>query len=107
MGDEAHTRNRSGTLMLLRELGPALVAAGSSDDVADAVRFIGGNDHFFLNLAMPACKLALDAARDIPGSTMVVAMARNGTDFGIQVSGTGDRWYTGPAQVPEGLYLGD
>ena len=56
---------------------------------------------------MPACKLALDAARDIPGSTMVVAMARNGTDFGIQVSGTGDEWFTGPAQVADGLYLGD
>jgi hypothetical protein len=107
MGDEGHNRNRSGTLMLLRDLGPALVDAGPATDVAEAVRFVGGNDHFFLNLAMPACKLALDAARDIPGSTMVVAMARNGTDFGIQVSGTGDRWYTGPAHVPEGLYLGD
>ena len=38
---------------------------------------------------------------------MVVAMARNGTDFGIQVSGTGDEWFTGPAQVAEGLFLGD
>ena len=56
---------------------------------------------------MPACKLALDAARGIDGSTMVVAMARNGTDFGIQVSGTGDEWFTGPAQVADGLYLGD
>ena len=56
---------------------------------------------------MPACKLALDAARDIAGSTMVVAMARNGTDFGIQVSGTGDEWFTGPAQVADGLFLGD
>jgi hypothetical protein len=75
--------------------------------VAEVARFIAGNDHFFLNLAMPACKLALDAARNVPGSTMVVAMARNGTDFGIQVSGTGDRWFTGPALVPDGLYLGD
>jgi hypothetical protein len=108
MGDEAHNRNRAGTLMLLRDLVPAMVESGAaSGDVAQAVRFIGGNDHFFLNLAMPACKLALDAARDIDGSTMVVAMARNGTDFGIQVAGTGDRWFTGPAQVAEGLYLGD
>src|SRR5260221_14618229 len=76
-----------------------------SSDVAGAARFIAGNDHFFLNLAMPACKLALDAARDIPGSTMLVAMARNGTDFGIQVSGTGNQWFTAPALVPEGLFL--
>lgn len=106
MGDEAHNRNRAGTLMLLRDLLPSMVASGfASSDVADAARFIGGNDHFFLNLAMPACKLALDAARDIPGSTMVVAMARNGTDFGIQVSGTGSQWFTAPALVPDGLFL--
>ena len=108
MGDEAHNRNRAGTLMLLRDLAPAMVAGRAErDDVADVLRFIGGNDHFFLNLAMPACKLALDAARGTEGSTMVVAMARNGTDFGIQVAGTGDEWFTGPAQVAEGLYLGD
>ena len=107
MGDEAHNRNRAGTLMLLRDLVPAMIRSESrAGDVADAVAFVGGNDHFFLNLAMPACKLALDAARDIDGSTMVVAMARNGTDFGIQVSGTGDEWFTGPAQVADGLYLG-
>ncbi len=108
MGDEAHNRNRAGTLMLLRDLAPAMVGSGfDAGDVAEALRFVGGNDHFFLNLAMPACKLALDAGRDVPGSTMVVAMARNGTDFGIQVSGTGDEWFTGPAQVAEGLFLGD
>jgi hypothetical protein len=112
MGDEAHNRNRAGTLMLLRDLSPAMVT-GAADagfataDVAEALRFIGGNDHFFLNLAMPACKLALDAARGIEGSTMVVAMARNGTDFGIQVAGTGDEWFTGPAQLADGLFLGD
>ena len=108
MGDEAHNRNRTGTLMLLRDLLPSMIASGLPPaDVAAAAAFIGGNDHFFLNLAMPACKLALDAARDIPGSTMVVAMARNGTDFGIQVSGTGDAWFTAAALTPEGLYLGD
>ncbi|RYP82482.1 DUF1116 domain-containing protein [Nocardioides guangzhouensis] len=108
MGDEAHNRNRAGTLMLLRDLAPAMVSSGAdAAHVAEALRFVGSNDHFFLNLAMPACKLALDSARDIPGSTMVVAMARNGTDFGIQVSGTGDAWFTGPAQLADGLFLGD
>ena len=107
MGDEAHNRNRAGTLMLLRDLAPALVTTGDPADVAEVLRFVGGNDHFFLNLAMPACKLALDAARGLEGSTMVVAMARNGTDFGIQTAGTGEEWFTGPAEVADGLYLGD
>src|SRR6476469_392080 len=108
MGDEGHNRNRAGTMMLVRELVPELLDLGApSGDVADVVRFCNANDHFFLNLVMPACKLALDAGRDVPGSTLVVAMSRNGTDFGIQVSGTGDAWFTGPANTPQGLFLGD
>ena len=106
MGDEAHNRNRAGTLMLLRDLVPDMLDADvPATAVAEVVRFVGSNDHFFLNLAMPACKLAMDAARGIDGATMVVALARNGTDFGIQTAGTGDEWFTGPAQIPDGLYL--
>ncbi|KQU69276.1 DUF1116 domain-containing protein [Phycicoccus sp. Root101] len=107
MGDEGHNRNRAGSLMLLRELLPSLITAdGSSTDIAEAVRFSGANEHFFLNLGMPACKLSALAAEGIPGSTVVTTMARNGTDFGIRTAGTGDRWFTGPANTPEGLFLG-
>jgi Protein of unknown function (DUF1116) len=113
MGDEGHNRNRAGSLMALRDLSPAIVAVGtascgwSSSDIAAVLRFIGGNEHFFLNLGMPTAKLAMDAARDVPGSTMLTVMSRNGTEFGIQTAGTGDRWFTGPAQTPVGLFLGD
>jgi hypothetical protein len=107
MGDEGHNRNRAGSLMLLRELLPSLITADApASDVAEAVRFAGANEHFFLNLGMPACKLSTLAAEGIPGCTVVTTMARNGTDFGIRVSGTGDRWFTGPANTPEGLFLG-
>jgi Protein of unknown function (DUF1116) len=106
MGDEGHNRNRAGTLMLLRELFPYIVDSGlRSADAAAVARFVGGNDHFFLNLVMPAGKLQNVAASGIPGATLVTAMARNGTDFGIQVSGTGNTWFTGPAAVPVGLFL--
>jgi len=67
--------------------------------------FLRGNDHFFLNLSMAACKSALDAAHDIEASTLVTAMARNGVDFGIRMSGTGDQWFTTPVTVPDGLYF--
>ncbi|GGB83550.1 hypothetical protein N798_05125 [Knoellia flava TL1] len=108
MGDEGHNRNRAGSLMLLRELLPGMITAkASSDDIAQAVRFSGANEHFFLNLGMPACKLATMAAHGVPGSSLVTTMARNGTDFGIRVSGTGDAWFTGPANTPQGLFLGD
>jgi hypothetical protein len=108
MGDEGHNRNRAGSALTLRELAPALVEVDApASDISAVLRFIGGNEHFFLNLGMPTAKLALDAARGIPGSSMLVAMARNGTEFGIQTAGTGDRWFTGPAQTPVGLFLGD
>lgn len=108
MGDEGHNRNRSATLAFLRDVGPTMFGLDefSSADRAEAFRFVGANDHFALNLVMPACKLILHSAKNIPGSSIVVTMARNGTDFGIQVSGTGDAWFTAPAQKPEGLFLG-
>jgi hypothetical protein len=67
------------------------------------VDFIAGNDHFFLNLSMAACKAMLDAAQGVPGSSLVTAMARNGVDFGIRLSGTGETWFTAPAPVVDGL----
>jgi hypothetical protein len=108
MGDEGHNRNRAGSAITLRELAPALAEVEApTKDIAAVLRFIGGNEHFFLNLGMPTAKLAMDAARGVPGSTMVTVMARNGTEFGIQTAGTGERWFTGPAQTPVGLFLGD
>jgi hypothetical protein len=107
MGDEGHNRNRAGTLMLLRDLLPSIVESGlAPSDVARVARFVGGNDHFFLNLVMAAAKLQGAAASSIPGSTVVTVMARNGTEFGIQTAGTGSEWFTGPAGRVEGLYLG-
>jgi len=108
MGDELHNRNRAATSLFVREFMPALLSTGRpTDQLAEIAAFINGNDHFFLNLVMPAAKAAADPCRDIEGSSMVVAMARNGTDFGIQLSGTGDAWFTAPAEVPDGLFLGD
>ncbi|HPC51435.1 MAG TPA: DUF1116 domain-containing protein [Candidatus Cloacimonas acidaminovorans] len=106
MGDELHNRNRAGTSLFIRQIAPAIIKTMTNpEESAAALDFINGNDHFFLNLSMPASKAILDPARNISGSSIVVAMARNGTDFGIQVSGTGNKWFTGPAPVPDALYF--
>jgi len=106
MGDEGHNRNRAGTSLLIRELAPVLVQLDEPKSaIAKVLEFLNGNDHFLLNLTMPAGKCALDAAAGIQGSSLVTAMARNGTEFGIRVSGTGDRWFTAPAPIVDGLYL--
>jgi hypothetical protein len=106
MGDEVHNRNSAATSLLLKRLAPAMLRSKASrEDVAAAVGFIAGNDHFFLNLSMAACKAMLDASRGVAGSSMVTAMARNGVDFGVQISGAGERWFTSPAPVVDGLYF--
>jgi hypothetical protein len=69
------------------------------------LEFLATNDHFFLNISMAACKAMLDAAHDVAGSSMVTAMARNGVEFGIRTSGTGDTWFTAPAPLVEGLFF--
>jgi hypothetical protein len=106
MGDEAHNRNRAATLLLVRELAPALLTLERpSEELTKAARFVTSNDHFYLNLAMAMGKAIADAAAGIEASTLVTAMCRNGTTFGIRLSGTGQRWFTGPAEMVEGLYF--
>jgi Protein of unknown function (DUF1116) len=114
MGDEGHNRNRAGTSLLVRALAPDLVrtvedgdTGNRASDVADVLAFVDANDHFLLNVVMGAAKLVADAGAGVAGSSVVVAMSRNGTEFGIRVAGTGDRWFTAPAAVPDGLYLGE
>jgi hypothetical protein len=106
MGDELHNRNAAASGLLFKKLVPALLASGApTADIAAVAGFIAGNDHFFLNVSMAACKAMLDAAADIRGSSMVTAMCRNGVDFGIRLSGTGAQWFTTPAPVVDGLYF--
>jgi len=101
MGDELHNRNRGATSLFFRQIAPAMVTTTSdASQVERVLKFIDGNDHTFLNLSMPTAKVSLDPARNVSGSTMVTVMARNGTDFGIQVSGLGDQWFTTAATVP-------
>jgi hypothetical protein len=106
MGDEAHNRNVAATSLLIRRFAPALVRAGvEPDDAAAVLNFMHGNDHFFLNLAMAACKCMMDAAHGVAGSSLVSTMSRNGVEFGLRLSGTGAAWFTAPAPVPDGLYF--
>ncbi len=106
MGDEMHQRNVACSSVFLREIAPAMARASTdSEALASALAFIAGNDQFFLNLAMAMGKAIMDPVRNIEGSTVVTAMCRNGADFGIRVSGTGDRWFTAPVEMPEGLYF--
>ena len=104
MGDECHNRNKAATSLFIRTLLPSLLAIDvKKDQLKEVIEFLNSNDHFFLNLSMAASKACLDAARNIKHSTLVTVMSRNGTEFGIQISGLGDKWFTGPANFIKGL----
>lgn len=106
MGDEMHQRNVACTGLFLRELAPWLArTAPDNEKLAQALAFIAGNDQFFLNITMAMGKAIMDPVRGIPWSTIVTAMCRNGTDFGIRVSSTGEQWFVAPVEMPQGLYF--
>ena len=106
MGDEMHQRNVAASCLMARALmGHLARLRADSQAVSRMADFVAANDQFFLNIAMAAGKASTDPCLEIPDSTMVVTMARNGTDFGIRVAGLGDRWFTAPVEVPQGLYF--
>jgi hypothetical protein len=105
MGDECHNRNVAATSLFARLVAPALVRSVDTETAAVVLDFLQANNHFYLNASMAACKASLDAAHGVPDSTLVTAMARNGVEFGIRVSGAGSEWFTAPSTVPDGLYF--
>ncbi|HEV8473005.1 MAG TPA: DUF1116 domain-containing protein [Methylomirabilota bacterium] len=106
MGDEMHQRNVAASSLLARALMPGVARVGGRHHaVARLAEFLAGNDQFFLNVAMAAGKAMADPAGGVADATLVTVMARNGTDFGIRVSGLGDRWLTAPVNTPAGLYF--
>jgi hypothetical protein len=106
MGDELHNRNAAATGLLFKRLVLSLLDCDlPSAQVNRALKFVAGNDHFFLNISMAACKSMTDAAHGVPHSTMTTVMARNGVNFGVRLSGTGDDWFQAPANPVEGLFF--
>ncbi len=109
MGDEMHQRNVACSSLLVRQLAPALARASAGtaepDALARALDFMAANDQFFLNIAMAMAKSILDPVKGTPDATLVTAMCRNGTEFGIRVAGLGERWFTAPVEMPQGLYF--
>ncbi|MDF1500599.1 MAG: DUF1116 domain-containing protein [Anaerolineales bacterium] len=106
MGDEGHNRNKAGSVLFTKNLAPHIVRATKDREVAaEIIKQLGDNALAVLNPVMAACKAMADAAHGVEGSTIVTVMARNGTDFGIRISGLGDRWFTAPVAVPKGLYF--
>ncbi len=106
MGDEEHGRCGGATSLIVRELVPSLARQSIDDEVkARAFEFLRTTDIFALHIIMAAGRSLVEPAKNIPFSTIVTTMARNGVDFGIKVSSLGDRWFIGPAQIIRSVFF--
>ncbi|MBG7610201.1 MAG: DUF1116 domain-containing protein [Anaerolineae bacterium] len=106
MGDEGHNRNKAGSILFTTKLAPLITEVTADKFVAsEIIKFLGDNALSILNPVMAACKAMADSGHGVEGSTIMTAMARNGTELGIRVSGLGDQWFTGPVGQPRGLYF--
>lgn len=106
MGDEFHQRNIASSALLMRMLAPHIVQLDRPKaQLAEVMSFLSVTDQFFLNLAMAYSKVVMDAGAQIKAGSIVTAMTRNGKEFGIRVSGLGDRWFSAPVNTPQGLFF--
>ena len=111
MGDEVHSRNAASTALFFMQLAVPLAAVDTArttvthDHIHQTLDFLSKNSQFFLNFSMVSCKAIMDAAHNIPFSTVVTATARNGTETGLRVSGMGKEWFTAQSELPQGLFF--
>ncbi len=106
MGDDGHNRLDACSVLYTKELAPAVAKVCEDRELAyQIIKFLGDNALSILNPVMAAAKVMTDAGSNIEGSTVVTTMCRNGTDFGIRVSGTGGQWFTAPSPIVKALYF--
>lgn len=106
MNDECHNRNVAASCLLQKKLSRHMLSGGvDKKELTDILDFFQENEHFYLNFSMAACKLTMDSGANVEKSTIVTAMTRNGTDFGIRVSSLGGEWFVTEAPEVEGLYF--
>ncbi len=106
MGDDGHNRLDACSVLFTTMLAPAVVkVCDDKEETEKIIKFLADNALSILNPVMAAAKTMADAAANVEYSTVVTTMARNGTDFGIRVSGIGDKWFTAPAPIVKALYF--
>lgn len=106
MGDELHNRHSASSSLFANAMAVAIEKADiPKSEALPTLLYITNHNLIFLGLAMACGKAISDPAYNIEYSTIVTAMARNGTEFGIRVSGLGDQWFTAPSPEVDGLYL--
>jgi len=103
MGDDVHMRVQATTNLFLRDLLPYLVRCGH-EATPEVASFLSGNHLMFLNVAMAAAKSLVEWASDVPDSSIVTTMSRNGSTYGVRLAGGSD-WFLAPSPpIQDALY---
>lgn len=106
MGDELHNRHSASSSLFANEMAMAMAKTElPKEDMLGTLGYVTHHELIFLGLAMACGKAIADSVMGIEYSTVVTAMCRNGTEFGIRVSGLGEDWFTAPSPKVDGLYL--
>src|SRR5512140_3252540 len=106
MGDELHNRHTASSSLFGNEMAMGMAKIDLPKEfLLPTMGYVTHHDLIFLGLAMAFGKAIADPAMGVEYSTVVTAMCRNGTDFGIRVSGLRDEWFTAPSPKVAGLYL--
>ena len=104
MGDENHNRQPAASMCLALQLIPWLLDI-EHPEKNRIIKHFAANDRFFLHVMMAGVESITQSCKGIPLSTVMVGMGGNGVEFGIQMAGTGNRWYTTTAPKIQGTFL--
>jgi hypothetical protein len=106
MGDELHNRHTAASSLFANAMAVAMAQTEiPKDKLLWTLKYVTNHELIFLGIAMACGKAIADPVMGIEYSTVVTAMCRNGTEFGLRVSGLGEDWFTAPAPKVDGLYL--
>ncbi len=98
MGDDCHQRFEGCTYIFTNALFELMLKAGMGpEEIGRVFPFLDSHRMLGLGICMAAAKTVADAAKNVPFSSLVTSIARNGTECGIRVSALGEAWFTGPS----------
>lgn len=105
MGDELHSRQVAASSLFAKTIAAMIASTNDKETAIKTLQELSSNELTFLPIAMAASKVTTMNVGHVPYSTIVTVMSRNGTEFGIKVSGLGNKWFTAPAPVIETMFF--
>jgi len=97
-GDDGHARTSGLSLILLRDLLPAL--AGRAAHAVHAVALLAPGDGLGLSAAVGAARATLAGASGAPASSLLTCVAGDGEGVAVQLAGMPGRWFSARGAPP-------